>query len=178
MRIEPQFLIDLLRAQTGPQNGLHVHELAELLTGNASNQGTWRNIRSVIKGLRLQGWPICGHPSRGYYWASSPEDLQATITFLRDRAMSSLAQISKLKKVAIPLLEGQLSLPLDAGGVLEPEQPNYATATRESCVVELDDLLLAEVQRFCAAHPGWERDRVFRQALMMFLNGYEVLKDE
>lgn len=129
MRIEPQALIDLLRAQTGSQHGLHVHELAELLTGTASSQGTWRNIRSVIKGLRLQGLPICGHPSCGYYWASSPQDLQATITFLRDRALSSLVQISRLKKVAIPLLEGQLSLPLDAVVAIEPEQPSYAAAT-------------------------------------------------
>jgi hypothetical protein len=177
MRIEPQPLIDLLRAQTGPQNGLHVHELAELLTGEAKNQGTWRNIRSVIKGLRLQGWPICGHPSRGYYWASSSEDLQATITFLRDRAMSSLLQISKLKKVAIPILEGQLTLPLDAGLLLEPEQPNYATAKRERLVVEIPLPLLREMQR--ASEPGiCDEQAMIIQALMMFLNGYEVLKDE
>jgi hypothetical protein len=178
MRIEPQPLIDLLRAQTGPQNGLHVHELAELLTGEAKNQGTWRNIRSVIKGLRLQGWPICGHPSRGYYWASSPEDLQATITFLRDRAMSSLLQISKLKKVAIPLLEGQLSLPLDAVLLLEPEQPNYARVARQSYVVEVSKPLVVEMERFFVAHPGYDRQQLIEDALSMFLNGYEVLKDE
>jgi hypothetical protein len=155
-----------------------VQDLAELLTGEADSQATWRNIRSVIKALRLQGWPICGHPSRGYYWASSTVDLEGTIAFLRQRAISSLRQISKLRRIALPLLSGQMALPLEPLVLLEPEQPDYSQSPRVSCVIEVSDGLLKEVETFCATHPDWERDRVFSQALMLFLNGYEVLKDE
>jgi hypothetical protein len=173
MRIVPDDLINLLRVQTGPRNGLRVTDLAELLLpGEGKNQAVWRNIRSVIKGLRMQGYPICGHPSRGYYWASTPEDLSVTIAFLRDRAFSSLKQISRLKKVALPVLEGQLQLPI-GGALIEPEQPDYSQSYRESVVIEISDQLLGEVMQFCETNPDWSRNKVIQEALTMFLNGVD-----
>jgi hypothetical protein len=174
MKIDAQQLIDLLRAQTGPRNGLRVTDLAQRLTGQ-SNQATWRNIRSVIKGLRMQGLPICGHPSKGYYWAESAADLEATIAFLRERAMSSLAQIAKLRRVAIPLMEGQMELSIGPFLIIPPIQPDYSQAVRERYVVTLPSPLLLDLQQFCEANPDWGVEQLVEAALMLFLNGQEAM---
>lgn len=117
MKIDAIALVEILQQQSGPANGLRVYDLAMLLTGDRGEETLWRKIRSTIKALRMQGVPICGHPSRGYYWAESSADIEATIKFLRDRAMSSLVQISRLRRVAIPVLDGQLSLVLGAAPI-------------------------------------------------------------
>lgn len=70
-----------------------------------------RQLREVISDLRAEGHHIGAHPSSGYYICSNDDELNESCLFLYDRAMTSLKQISAMKKIALPDLAGQLKLP-------------------------------------------------------------------
>lgn len=70
-----------------------------------------RRLRHLVEELRREGYGICGHPGTGYFMASTAEELEATRLFLYDRAMTTLAQVAAMGKVALPDLRGQLRLP-------------------------------------------------------------------
>ena len=68
-------------------------------------------LRHVIEHLRREGHAICGHPSTGYYIAANEAELDRTCNYLYDRALCSLEQIARMKRVAMPDIRGQLRLP-------------------------------------------------------------------
>ena len=70
-----------------------------------------RRLRICISELREDGIAVCGLPRRGYFIAENDEELEETCRFLRSRAMHSLALESKLRKIPLPELLGQLRLP-------------------------------------------------------------------
>ena len=70
-----------------------------------------RKIRHLITELREDGIAVCGHPAHGYYIAETAEELEATIDFLKGRALCSLQLASRMSKVPLPDLLGQLHLP-------------------------------------------------------------------
>lgn len=167
MQIAATELIVLLK-KTSKRNGLRVQDVAELLCpGQGGSQTVWRQIRSVIKALRMMGWPICGHPSRGYYWAESAQDLEETIAFLRQRALSSLAQISILNRVAIPVLTGQMELPV-LPLRLEPRQESYSQTAKERVALEIPQELLKELRQVAGDSPI---DGLVVDALLSYLTG-------
>ena len=90
-----------LQQHCGAGNGITAEALAAAL------DTTKRQVRLMISELRLEGTAICGHPKTGYFIAATREELQATIKFLRDRAVSSLEQATVLERAAIPELAGQ-----------------------------------------------------------------------
>jgi hypothetical protein len=55
---------------------------------------------------------VCGHPSTGYHLAGTAAELDRTCEFLFGRSMTSLKQVSAMKRVTLPDLRGQLGLPL------------------------------------------------------------------
>jgi hypothetical protein len=170
MAIDAEKLVEILQRSPGRARGLHVYEIAELLDYDRDSKHAWRQIRAAIKILRLQGWPICAHPADGYYWATEVAELEGTIAFLRDRALSSLSQISRLKKIAIPLLCGQAVLPLlVVDGLPQPEDFNYSRTPRISTVVEIPETLLRDLRSYLAAHPEDSRDTILSKSLEMFL---------
>ncbi|MFN0182264.1 MAG: hypothetical protein ACKVQR_00455 [Aquabacterium sp.] len=70
-----------------------------------------RELRRLISRCRDDdGHAICGHPSTGYYMATTPEELQTSCAFLEHRAMHSLRLLSRMKNVSLPELLGQLKL--------------------------------------------------------------------
>ena len=70
-----------------------------------------RQLRRLISRCRDEdGVAICGHPKTGYYMAVSPEELAASCAFLEYRALHSLRLFSRMKKVSLPDLLGQLKL--------------------------------------------------------------------
>mgnify|MGYP001570962665 FL=1 len=69
-----------------------------------------RHVRRYISQLRGEGYAICGTPETGYYMAQTAEELEQTCQFLRSRAMHSLVLESKLRKIPLPDLLGQLHL--------------------------------------------------------------------
>lgn len=107
-RITPASVLGALRY--GAENGVPVAKLANMLTGRF-RPADQRQVRHVIEALRSQGYRICAHPATGYYLAQDAADLDATCEFLYQRALTSLRQISAMKRVSLPDLRGQLQLP-------------------------------------------------------------------
>lgn len=70
-----------------------------------------RKLRRLISTARdEQGFAICGKPNTGYYMATTAEELNASCEFLISRAMKSLLLASRMRKVSLPTLAGQLLL--------------------------------------------------------------------
>ncbi len=73
-----------------------------------------RQVRKAVEAMRREGKPICATPEGGYYLAESESELSETIAFLRARAMTSLTQIARLRRVSLPVLMGQMQIELAA----------------------------------------------------------------
>lgn len=95
----------------GEANGVHARDLARRLVGAEAGPAVERRLRQLITELRLEGHHVCGTPESGYYLADTPDELNRTCEFLHDRAMASLKQIARMKRIALPDLRGQLHLP-------------------------------------------------------------------
>lgn len=70
-----------------------------------------RRIRIWISQLRNEGTAVCGHPTSGYYIAVTPAELESCCQFLRARAMHSLHLESRLRRIPLQDLIGQLHVP-------------------------------------------------------------------
>lgn len=105
-------LLTVMQNHIGADNGIAANKLAEKLSGRLlHNEHYKRRVRKVVAHLRSQGHHICATPKHGYFIAANEAELNETCEFLHDRAMSSLSQISAMKRVALPDLRGQLHLP-------------------------------------------------------------------
>jgi biotin operon repressor len=103
MTTQTQLLNHLARHQ-GVANGIAADRLAALLGVPP------RQLRKLISEAREDGIAICGKPSSGYFMPTTPQELQQTCDFLEHRAMHSLRKLSRMKRVALPVLMGQLLL--------------------------------------------------------------------
>lgn len=110
-RITRDALLVALRGHIGRMRGVTVTALAREVLGIEPTRGDERVVRRLVVELRLEGHHVCAHPGSGYYLAESHDELEGTIAFLRDRALSSLQQIAAMKRVSVPDLWGQLRLP-------------------------------------------------------------------
>lgn len=98
-------LLNTLSRHQGRDNGINARRLAELLNVPP------RQLRRLISRCRDEdGVAICGHPSTGYYMACTPDELAESCAFLEHRALHSLRLLSRMKKVSLPELLGQLKL--------------------------------------------------------------------
>lgn len=112
MQITPAQVLTELSRHIGKENGIHVRDLVQRITGQQFTCGPLeRKVRQLVAELRMEGHHICAHPAHGYFMAATPEELQDTCEFLYDRAMTSLSQISRMKNISLPDLRGQLHLP-------------------------------------------------------------------
>lgn len=112
MQITPAQVLTELSHHIGQANGIHVRELVTRITGQAVSCALLeRRIRTIVTELRMDGAHICGHPVTGYYMAETPAELEQTLQFLRSRAMSSLTLESRMRRVSMPELLGQITLP-------------------------------------------------------------------
>jgi biotin operon repressor len=98
-------LITVLSRHIGKGNGIGVKQLAAILGT------TERHIRTLVSDLRDEGHAICGTPKDGYYIAANAAELEQTCEFLRSRALHSLTLESRLRKIPLTDLIGQLHLP-------------------------------------------------------------------
>lgn len=111
-QITPSSVLTVLQHHIGAENGIHVRDLVRRITGEVHQVDAFeRKVREIVTELRMEGQHVCGHPAKGYYMAATPEELAATCEFLYQRAMTGLAQISRMKNVSLPDLRGQLHLP-------------------------------------------------------------------
>lgn len=98
-------LVNVMSRHIGADNGISAERLAQAL------KVTPRQLRRLIAQARERhAVAICGTPSSGYYMASNAAELQATLAFLRSRAMHSLRALRVMRKTALPTLQGQLLL--------------------------------------------------------------------
>lgn len=98
-------LLNVLAGHIGKGNGIGVKQLALKLEGT-----TERHVRQLISELRDEAHAICGTPAHGYYIAATPEELDETCSFLHNRAIHSLTLESRLRKIPLVDLIGQLRL--------------------------------------------------------------------
>jgi hypothetical protein len=99
-----------LSMHKGASAGVHVDALVREICGE-TNAGLERDLRHIVEDLRDQGHHICAHPRTGYFIAATAEELEATLKFLRARAMASLKKEAAMRHVSLPELLGQLRLP-------------------------------------------------------------------
>jgi biotin operon repressor len=97
-------LLNILAFHQGRQSGISAEKLAVVAGINV------RQLRTLISSLREEGIATCATPETGYYLAVTPEELQESCKFLHDRAMSSLMLASRMQKISLPDLLGQLKL--------------------------------------------------------------------
>ncbi len=98
-------LLASLSGHIGRERGITAHQLAAQL-GVLERQ-----VRTLISEAREGGYGVCGTPRDGYYIAANADELEETCQFLRNRAMHSLALESRLRKLPLADLVGQLKLP-------------------------------------------------------------------
>lgn len=97
-------LTSLMVFHCGSRYGISAKQIAQQL------QVTERKVRQLVTECREDGIAICGHPTTGYFVAQTPEEMQETLNFLKDRAMHSLKLASTLSKLPMADLIGQLHL--------------------------------------------------------------------
>lgn len=101
----PDQLLAILSCHIGKGNGIRVNRLAVMLSTKE------RHVRTLVTELRNEGHAICGTPKDGYYIAANPDELEQTCKLLRDRSMHSLRLESRLRRIPLPDLLGQLHVP-------------------------------------------------------------------
>ena len=69
-----------------------------------------RPLRHITDELIEDGIALCSHPASGYWIAANAKELQETVDFHHGRAMHELQKVSKLSKIPLPDLLGQLHL--------------------------------------------------------------------
>lgn len=110
MNITPFLVQDALSRHVGREKGVRADRLVVEILGQWSARHE-RRLRKVVEQLRKEGSHICAHPSTGYFMAADAGELDRYyIKFLKARAMASLEQIARAKKIALPELLGQLRL--------------------------------------------------------------------
>ena len=96
-------LLNVLSGHRGQANGIHVADLA------ARTETSARELRRLITELRKDGTAVCGTPETGYFIAETVEEIDRfCIKYLEARAMHSLTLSSRLRKIPLPILAGQL----------------------------------------------------------------------
>lgn len=103
----------LSTAHKGRLCGIKVEALARKV--NVSE----RDVRKAVSDLREDGVPIAATPKTGYYLAETADEIDECCQFLRRRALHSLRLESRLRKVALPELLGQIQLDLQINFFME-----------------------------------------------------------
>lgn len=109
--LDGTFVLTALTGHIGAQHGIGARELVCEMENLFAVKSDERLLRKTIEALRREGHHICGTPAEGYFIADCEEELNRTCRFLYERAMTTLAQIAAMKRVALPDLRGQLKLP-------------------------------------------------------------------
>lgn len=97
-------VLTVLQRHIGADHGITALRLA-LAAGI-----TTREVRAQVSALREDGIAVCGHPRTGYFIARTPAELETTVEYLKGRALHSLRLASRLTRIPLPDLIGQLKL--------------------------------------------------------------------
>lgn len=94
----------VLQRHQGKGDGIKAKDLA------AAAGVSEREVRHQVSALREDGIAVCGHPRTGYFIAADAAELETTVEYLKGRAMHSLHLASRLTKIPLVDLLGQLKL--------------------------------------------------------------------
>lgn len=97
-------LINALAVHQGRARGISALRLARDIGV------TPRKLRKLVSECRDEGLAICGQPSTGYFIAMTADELNAACAFLENRALHSMRVLARMRKVALPVVAGQLLL--------------------------------------------------------------------
>lgn len=97
-------MLNVLSFHQGRERGIKCADLARVAGI------TEREVRKLVSELRREGTAICAKPKTGYFLAVTPDELRESCEFLHHRAMTSLLLASRIQKVSLPDLLGQLKL--------------------------------------------------------------------
>jgi hypothetical protein len=111
-------LLTELSRHVGEVNAIGMAELHEAVFG-----GTWhhrindtKKLRELITAMRNEGVPICSVPSScggGYYLASAGSELRGYTERDKKRALRILSRVSRIEKISLPELLGQMRLRME-----------------------------------------------------------------
>jgi len=74
---------------------------------------TPRTVKGAVQTLRGRGFPIGANRQKpyGYWWISTPQEMEAFVRQYRSQAMNELRILQKMVRINYPQLIGQLRLP-------------------------------------------------------------------
>lgn len=105
-------VLQALSRHIGKARGISATDLVREITQDLlCDAAAERLLRSCVSELRGEGIAVCAHPKLGYFIAETPDEVELCCQFLRSRAMHSLSLESKLRKIPLPDLLGQLRVP-------------------------------------------------------------------
>lgn len=126
-----QLLMELTQ-HVGSSRIIGMGELYEVVFGKSYQHriNDTRPLRTLITDLRRNGVRICEERSSsgaGYYLASSTSELNRYCQRRTNEALRILAMISKMRKISLPALIGQLILEFPEGETDEKESDARST---------------------------------------------------
>mgnify|MGYP001576446419 CR=1 FL=1 len=110
--IDKSAVLAVLSRHIGEASGVHIERLvAEILGTSERDPAAERRVRTMVSALREEGVAVCAHPKVGYFIAETEEEVRLYYTeWMMSRAMHTLRIISRVTKIAVPDLVGQLKL--------------------------------------------------------------------
>ena len=110
--IDKSAVVAALSRHIGEERGVHIEPLvAEILGTSERDPGAERRVRAIVSALREEGTAVCAHPAVGYFIAENDDEVRRYYTdWMMSRAMHTLRIISRVTKIAVPDLVGQLKL--------------------------------------------------------------------
>jgi hypothetical protein len=109
--VEEFLAATLLRATS--ERPMQIKDLRNALRGAGRHAVGTRNIKKVVRTLRKDhALPILSRRTEpaGYWWCSSPSEMEGFIKLFRSQALDELHTLSKMVRHNYPELAGQLSL--------------------------------------------------------------------
>lgn len=108
-------LLSILTTHIGETNAISMAELYERVFDKRwhNKVNDTRKLRLLINKMRSEGIAICSTTDKdngGYYLAAAGSEAQDYLRRLERRALRILWRISKIKKVSLPELLGQMRL--------------------------------------------------------------------
>jgi hypothetical protein len=113
-------LLAELTSHIGQMHAIGMAELYETVYGEAwqNRINDTRKLRTLITDLRREGVSICSVSSSsggGYSLPAAGSELKGYLRNSKIRALRILARVSKIQKISLPELLGQMRLEMEAG---------------------------------------------------------------
>ena len=135
----------------GRERGIRARELAPIVFGSTGATAE-RLLREVVNKLRASGYPICAHPTYGYWWAADVEEIDRAAAWLRVRGLEHLRQESRLRRLGPAYLEPRQGELIESPIQIPPlESGRYVGPPNDPALISIPDSLIAELRAQAAA---------------------------